>query len=395
VEALLDRLAIARFSSRNATEELRRLLMDFLRDAHLEPGTRLATEAEMLGVVKLSRSTIRRALEPLEKDGWIDRIAGSGTYVGRRIRELAAVKEAPAWNDVSRVRRSRGIVRVAVLIFRIGDLANDWYTPRILQGLDDASDEHRIAVELLGDRDADPEAISRRLELSRPDALVCLSNQPRHAFVLRDAQRLGIHCFVSGTPLASLGLPGVCEDNRQAMTLAVDHLLAHGHTRIGVVLPRLVEPWVFDRLDAYSVAMSRASLSAAVHWCDSETHAATACEMMEAFVRGAGLTALVPSHVTAMRSLDRLVSLRRLRVPDDVSVVSFEQDHADRGYLGHPDVARIVFPLREMGQRLASMARHAVDSGQPASTLQVLPAALTPGTSVRALRDDEQTAQSK
>jgi len=271
---------------------------------------------------------------------------------------------------------------VAVLIYKIGDIVNDWYTPGILQGLDDAGHEQRVVVELLGDRDGSIDALSRRLELSHPDVLICLSNRLQHAFVIRDAQRLGIQCLVSGTPLAGLNVPGVSEDNKQAMSLAVGHLIEHGHRDIGIALPRLVEPWVFDRLDAYLQRISGAGLESHVHWTPAGDAVSTGeVESLQAFITGRRLTGFVPGNIDSMRGLDALVRNGRLSVPRDLSVVSFEQDHPDRNYLGVAQATRIAFPLREMGQRLAQLARFAVE-GSVLEKAELLPALLIAGESV-------------
>ena len=373
-------------SSGNAAGDLRRQVLEYIRSSGIEPGSRLATEAQIVGSLKVSRSTVRRALDPLEKEGWIDRRAGSGTFVGARVRQLMASVRAPAdaYRDISdnRVRRDRGIVRVAVLIYKIGDLAHDWYTPGILEGLSRAEAGSDVIVELLGDRDSDIDAISLRLQRSRPDALVVLSNQPNHAFVIRDAQKMGIPCFVSGTPHRSLGVPSVCEDNAQAVTLAAEHLFARGHRQIGLMLPRTHEPWVFERFEAFTRFATSAGIRPNVYWTPlSQINADAGPDSLEAFIHEGKLTALLPAGAAAMHLLDGLVRRRRLSVPGDVSVISFEQDHAERGYLGVADATRIRFPLNEMGQCLARMARAVVDN-ESIEPARLLPAKLVEGRSV-------------
>lgn len=407
-------LAQIRLPSRDAAGELRRQFLRLLRAEHPEPGSRLMTEAELMAITRVSRSTIRRALKPLECEGWIDRRAGAGTFVGPRIRELINASAHPGGigsrdpntpngdrttdtdtADRLRMRRSRGIVRVAVLIHNIGDLANDWYTPGVLEGLDDAGHDYRVVVELLGDRDrdrpTDVDSISRRLELSRPDVLVCLSSRQKHAFVIRDAQRLGIQCFVSGAPHAGLDVPGVCEDNRQAMALAVGHLIDNRHQRIGAILPRLAEPWVFERLETFNATSIARGAVPMVHWTSPEIDAAGSqaeAAEIERFIKDNRLTAVIPAHGACMRMLDAIVREGRMRVPEDVSVVSFEQDHVARRYLGHADATRVQLPLREMGRHLAGLAKATVEDGKNESGHIRLPSVLVSGCTVALLSAD-------
>ena len=211
--------------------------------------------------------------------------------------------------------------------------------------------------------------------------LICLSNKLKSAFVLRDAQRLGIHCLTCGTPLRDLELPGVCEDNRGAMRLALDYLAEKGHRRIALGLPKINEPWVFERLETYLRHMRDQRLEPLVHWTGGEITEEEAEQLYKA-LRAYQSTAIIPAHVSAMQLLDRLVRAGRLSVPGDLSVVGFEQDHVERQYLGHPDGSRIVFPLKEMGHELAVLTSRLIDGeiidGRPV----VLPSRLEAGTTV-------------
>lgn len=384
-----------RLSPRNAAGELRRRVLDYLRSTRPAPGSRLATEAELVRSLKVSRSTVRRALDPLERAGWIDRRAGAGTFVGRRVGELVALgQQAAADADAGRetteqlrVRHGRGIVRVAVLIFNIGDLAHDWYTPAILEGLDSAGDEHRVVVELLGDRDGDTDAISRRLELSRPDVLICLSSRPQHAFILRDAQRLGIHCLVSGTPHLGLGIPAVCEDNRQAMRLAVEQLHQCGHRRIALAIQSQNEPWALERHEAFidaMAAMGHSSPEQLVHWLPLNDPRSGRDESMESlwrFIDRTGPTAVLAGSYMPMLYLDRLQRVGRIRIPEQLSVVSFEQNLAASQWLGGMDIAYVRFPFQQMGGLLAAHAR-ALVNGQSVPSVSHLAAEWISGRSV-------------
>jgi GntR family transcriptional regulator len=70
-------------TSRSTYLELADRLADELRDA--APGTRVASEHELVAVHGVSRLTARAALQELELRYLVQRIRGSGTYVRRRI----------------------------------------------------------------------------------------------------------------------------------------------------------------------------------------------------------------------------------------------------------------------------------------------------------------------
>ena len=57
-----------------------RLLSD-IGDGTYRPGDRLPTEREMCELFHVSRITVRQALAELEREGWIERTQGRGTFV--------------------------------------------------------------------------------------------------------------------------------------------------------------------------------------------------------------------------------------------------------------------------------------------------------------------------
>ncbi|MGL4496250.1 MAG: GntR family transcriptional regulator [Beijerinckiaceae bacterium] len=63
------------------TQRLYLVLRDQIVSGALRPGERLPSEPVLAERHKLSRVTIRRALEGLERDGLIDRVPGAGTFV--------------------------------------------------------------------------------------------------------------------------------------------------------------------------------------------------------------------------------------------------------------------------------------------------------------------------
>lgn len=284
-----------------------------------------------------------------------------------------------------RVRRGRGVIRVAVLIYNIGDLAHDWYTPQILAGIDDASESTGITLELLGDRDGDLDAIGRRLERSRPDALICLSNRPRDAFVIRDAQRMGIKCVVSGTPHLDLQLPVIVEDNLQLVHLAVDHLVEQGHRRIAFAIEAVIEPWVMLRHRAFIERCAHHQIDGSLSfWMPQqplEGINSNQTENLLSFLKRESPTAALMASEGPLRHLAELMNTRRVSVPEDLSLVIVGQHPKDTSICG-VDMTRVQIPFFQMGQKLAELCQSLV-MDRPADPVPPIPASLHIGQSVR------------
>ena len=176
------------FPSRHAATALREQLIEYLMRQRPNIGDRFLTDADLMRISALSRSTVRRALDELHREGWIERRIGQGTFVGARVGMPGPAAQRSGLPETKRA----GLIRLAVLVFGIGDLAHDWYTPLVLEGIDESAEGLGVSVELIGNRERDVEAISRRVVQNPPDVLVCLASEPRQAFVIRDAQRLGV-----------------------------------------------------------------------------------------------------------------------------------------------------------------------------------------------------------
>lgn len=67
--------------SREVGKALRRYVVGRIASGQLQPGDKLPTERELVEMFGGGRSTVRRALESLEKEGLIGREVGRGTFV--------------------------------------------------------------------------------------------------------------------------------------------------------------------------------------------------------------------------------------------------------------------------------------------------------------------------
>ena len=100
-----------------------RHVADVLRDSFtgLADGSRLPSEKDLAKHYDVSLMTIRRALEVLDAEGFVNRIVGSGTFVQRRI-----VAKGDALTSFSEDMRMRGLVPSTRLIgFEIVPAADD------------------------------------------------------------------------------------------------------------------------------------------------------------------------------------------------------------------------------------------------------------------------------
>lgn len=370
------------FPSKGAAEDLKERLIDHLR-AHPAPvGTRFLTEAELAERSGLSRSTVRRALYDLQKAGWVKREIGRGTFIGARAAEEAEVDSRLAHEPA----RPAGVkLRIGVAVLWQDSAISDWYSPGILRGIDLASGEQQASTELLGHTADEAETLCERLAMSKPDVLVCLAGSRSQTFVIRDAQRIGIPVVCAGAEYRDFGLPTVCEDNKQAVRLAYDHLVEHGHERIGLLLTMQQHPFVFERLAAFRDRCDEGSGfdSGSVHWINADGGAsdiAPEADRVPAYVDRFRPTAVICGNAVASRVLGLASFRHRLDIPRSLSTVSFDQSPEVSTWLGLAHPTTIAMPLQRMGRELARAAGalHRGESFDPVT----LTCELVPGDSV-------------
>lgn len=362
---------------RRAHQALRDQLIEFLLRERPKVGDRFLSDHQLVRASHLSRPTVRRALEELSREGWIERRHGQGTFVGPRV-ALAAHARQPHTDG-----KAKTTGRLAVLMHFPGGRATDWQSSGVLDGMDEVASSLDITIELLGSRDGSPDAISRRLGRSRPDVLVAISPKPEQAFVLADAKRLGVPVFMTGSRLLALGLPTVREDGHQGARLAVQHLVEHGHRRIGFAQIAAPVHWAFERREGYLSGLDDAGIPRdenLVAWCGPEFSPMVA-EQFQNYLRKQKPTAVVIGSHTILLALRAVVERGHMHIPDDVSIVCFDQVWDLEPWVGGGRPTTVAQPLQEMGRRLVTLARQTID-GDRIEPPPPLPCTLQPGCTV-------------
>ncbi|MED3720331.1 GntR family transcriptional regulator [Geobacillus stearothermophilus] len=63
--------------------QLKQEILSWIISGQMKPDEKIPTEHEIANQFQLSRHTVRQALGELEKEGWLYKIQGSGTFVSR------------------------------------------------------------------------------------------------------------------------------------------------------------------------------------------------------------------------------------------------------------------------------------------------------------------------
>jgi len=168
--------------------------------------------------------------------------------------------------------------------------------------------------------------------------------------------------FDSAVPDAGDGT--VLLDNTSGIELLVDHMVGHGHNRIGLLAGSIAETSGHERLSGFRAALARHGLdpdAAPVggdRWTSDDGRRA-AREMLAA---EAPPTAIVTSSVELALGVFSAARELGLRIPDDVALATF--DDAYFAELLDPPLTAVAYDPSEVGRRAAALLVEAIGDGE-------------------------------
>lgn len=250
----------------------------------------------------------------------------------------------------------------------LADIENTFFA-RALRGIADTAHAEGLEVVLVNsDEDLDNERNAVRvLTEKRVDGLVVCPAEARDVSHLRAVVDAGIPLVLLDRRVPRLAADVVGIDNRAAARQATEHLLAAGHTRVGLLtggdpalgaalqapglagVERLAATTVGTRAAGYRDALLAAGLSVDPALLSAEGfHRADAAAATRRLLQ-------LPDPPTALLTLDSLLSLGALQAvrefglscPDDVSIVGF--DDAEWALVTSPPLTVVAQPVYDIG----------------------------------------------
>jgi LacI family transcriptional regulator len=246
------------------------------------------------------------------------------------------------------------------------------YFSRMLWGASEALYEHDMRVVLcptMHERDREVTLLEQLLQGTTDGALLLLTRESNDA--LRALERKGFP-FVVLDPRYPVdeGTPVVSAAHWAGAKAATEHLLSLGHRRIGAITGP--HGWVasVDRLDGYQAALAAAGVLAdpdliAKGNFTGESGRAAASQLL-------GLpeppTAIFAFNDEMAVGAMRVAEQRGLRLPDDLSIVGF--DDLEKAEIVTPALTTVRQPLAEMGRMAVSLLTRVVED-QPIEAMRV------------------------
>jgi LacI family transcriptional regulator len=251
-----------------------------------------------------------------------------------RQRVLDAARQLNYYPDVSARRLASGKTRTIALVWHRGPEATyqDAFLPGLLQGITRAARHYGYHLLFRPIEPDEPDDSYVELARGRHTDGLILSGPRSDDPHLLDLHQEGFPLVLHGQ-LPGADIPSVDVDNVRGARTAVEHLMALGHRRIGMITNApLAYTSSRQRLDGYRQALKGAGLpydeSIVRHGNFDEESGRAAMEALLALDQRP-TAVFVASDMVAMGAL-RAIQDQGLRVPKDIAVVGFDDIAASR-----------------------------------------------------------------
>jgi LacI family transcriptional regulator len=323
-------------------------------DGHALPHT--PTLADLPREAGTSRSTASRAL------------SGRG-YVSPDARDrLMAAAERLGYvpNASARTLKQRRSHVVGVIV---SDLGNQFYA-RLAAGIEQVLRERGYHMVIVGDNsDGSEELTAARtfLAMHAPGVIITPGAPDATAFLLRR----GVPVVEVDRRMSEQPCDAVVIDNVRGGRMAVEHLLALGHTRIAHLGVRTDFTSDAGRLEGYRQAHAAAGVQVDERLVlRVALHDETVAERITGLLARESPTAIfAANNILAMQAW-RAIRSRGLALPDDVSLVGF--DDVQWMEMVSPAITVVDQPTFELGRRAAALLLRRLEEPVSAPTAELL-----------------------
>ncbi|WP_174807143.1 GntR family transcriptional regulator [Paenibacillus ehimensis] len=336
--------------------QLKNELLSWFESGKLQRGKQIPSENEIAEQFGMSRQTVRQTFGELEKEGWLERIQGKGTFARipeRREGELA---------------KTIGIITTYI---------SDYIFPHIVRGAEAElrSRGYRLLLSST-DNNKEKEMESLQLMASQPISGLIIEptksaeGNPNLAYFL-ELQEKGIPYLMINEKYQELECPCLKVKDESGSYKAVQYLLEQGHTRLAGFFKRDDLQGV-NRLKGFLAAHKAAGVSVSaksvVTYTTEQKNDLPYRQALQMLTEGEERpTAFVCYNDELAVLLMEAIAASGLRVPEDVSVIGF--DDSSLASASGTKLTTLTHPKTEMGQAAAKQLIAMIEQGQPAQDI--------------------------
>lgn len=191
-------------------------------------------------------------------------------------------------------------------------------------------------------------------------------------------QNLGIPCVLIDYILENSQIMSVVIDNIQGTRIAVNHLIETGHESIAFIGGEISHPSISDRLQGYMEAlkshhieMDQDLISVKESFTGLDNGFQATKRLLE---RKVSFSALMASNDTMAIGAVQCLRQNGLEIPNDVSVIGF--DEIEAGLHVEPHLTTVRVEKEEMGAVAVRLLRETIETQQPIYGKRIIPVEL-------------------
>lgn len=311
---------------------IQRILEEQILAGKLPAGSQLPGERVLARQFGVSQMTVNRAIQELVRKGRLYRRSGAGTFVTDAVQPL----------------RVHGVVLVVPYAEHP---QADTYLREPFRAVRNVAQARRLTLQVV---QAEVSEYAEVVQRHAHGALLFVAPPSEAQQTLASLWQKGMRFVVMGASWSSSLFPCVDSDNFGGARRAVEYLLSLGHRRIAYLNGWEGSTNCADRLRGYLHAMQAWKVPPRPEWTvqagsDSRLSVEARQQLTDLLIRSERVTAIfIAGYYLALETLSLLRSLA-LRVPDDVSLIAFD-DPSSAAHL-NPPLSTVRQPLYEMGQR--------------------------------------------
>jgi DNA-binding LacI/PurR family transcriptional regulator len=352
MSSVFDQISVNPQKGLTLALQLKQQLTWLIASGKLKPGDRLPTVRQMAERLAINLHTVRNAYHLLEAEGLLETRPGKGTHVLPFDARLM----------IKRISLQKS--------HTVGIILPSWSNPfyhTLLQGVEEVAQEDQTMLFLCVTHD-DPGEVWRnfaQLSAKQVDGILVVSQDTSELF------SAGTETVANSIPFVTVDWPGsqgysVQMDLENAGYQATQHLLEHGHRRVGLVTfmekVRNVQPVN----NGYRRALQEAGIEAgpALIARMPDFTMASGCEAARRLLS-------LPQPPTAIFAIADMLALgvmqaaseAGLRIPQEIALTSFN----DIPFAGlvHPPLTTVAAPASQMGQEAMRILQRLIAGKRP------------------------------
>ncbi|NLJ89652.1 MAG: substrate-binding domain-containing protein [Clostridiales bacterium] len=340
---------------------------ELIESKELKKGDKLYSENQLSSMFSMSRQTVRHGIDILEKEGIVERIQGSGTYIKADVFDRPkTLNIAVITTYVDRYIFPHIIKEIEKVISKAGFFTQIAFTYNTLER------ENAILQTFLNNNIVDG-LIVEPTKSGIPNPNIKLYQE----FKKRKIPIVFINSYYP-----ELDYPHVCMDDKDAGLTAVNHLIEAGHKKIAGIFKADDRQGHF-RYSGYIKGMLDAGLKIDeknIIWIDTEDLNHMGLIEKRILKRLEGCTGCVCYNDEVAVPIVDICKRNNIRIPDDLSIVSI--DDSDMAVYCDVPLTSVAYPIMELGQKAAQNLLNLIDDSSFDATHE-FPATITKRNSVK------------